>query len=138
MAVPNIGTAFSQAASDPYYNFNQFQQDPTFDWTTTQPIGGPSGYLEENPDAAWTRYLQGNYGIGVADQSPFSSFVRGQYNNALAGFKAAVAEDPSLIFQKYLSQITPNYAAMFAALTPSQRGESVSRYAGPIRWISDI
>lgn len=139
MATPaNVGTAFSQNATDPYYNFNQFQQDPNFDWTQTQPISGPAGYLEDNPQAAWTRYLQGNYGVGLADESPYASYVRNQYQNARQGFEAAIAENPALIFQQYLSQTMPNYAQMFSAMTPSQRGENVSRYAGPLRWISDI
>lgn len=137
MAIPDVGTAFSQSATDPFYNFRQFQQDPTFDWTETQPIGGPSGYLEENPTAAWTRYLQGNYGIGVADQRPAAQFMRGQYDNAQRGFQAALAEDPTMIFQRYLGGL-PNMHALFAALMPRQRGENVSANAGPLRWIADI
>ena len=138
MATNPLTTAFSQNATDPFYNFNQFQQNPDYDWTQTEPIGGAGGYLENNPQAAWTRYLQGNYGIGLTDTSPFSTFVRNQYQNAQRGFEAALAEDPTLIFQNYLSNINPNFQQMFSNLTPSQRGENVSRYAGPVRWISDI
>ena len=52
--------------------------------------------------------------------------------------EAALAENPTLIFQDYLNRLNPDYARMFAALTPQQRGESVSQYAGPLRWIGDI
>lgn len=134
----DFSTAFSQNASDPFYNFNQFQQDTGYDWTQTEPIGGAGGYLENNPQAAWTRYLQGNYGIGLTDNSPYATFVRNQFQNAQRGFEAALAEDPTLIFQRYLSNINPNFQQMFASLNPAQRGENIPRYAGPVRWISDI
>ena len=137
MAV-NFGSGFSKQSTDPFYNFNQFQQNPGYDWTQTEPIGGAGGYLENNPEAAWTRYLQGNYGIGLTDESPYASFVRGQFQNAQRGFEAALAEDPTMIFQRYLATVNPNFTQMFANLTPNQRGESVSRYAGPVRTISDI
>lgn len=137
MATP-FQTAFNQQRTDPYYTLGQFQQSPTVDWTTTQPIGGPNGYIENNPEVAWTRYLQGRYGVGLADQSPYAGFVRGQYQPVRQGFEAALAENPTLIFQDYLNRLNPDYARMFAALTPQQRGESVSQYAGPLRVIADI
>ena len=136
MAIANVGTAFS-GARDSFYNPQQFQQDPFMDWTQTQAIGGPSGYLEQNPQAAWTRYLAQNQGIGLGDDSPYAQYARNLYQNTQRGFEAGLAEDPTLIFQRYLSTL-PNFQQQFMAQTPQQRGENPGRYAGPVRWIADI
>lgn len=137
-AAGQSGGGYGRTGRDPYWNPGQFQQDPDFDWSDTPSIGGPSGYLENNPEAIWTRYM-GQMGIGLNDTSPFAQYMRQQYQNAYSGFQAGIADDPSLTFQQYLQDIgTPDYQRQFQNLSPQQRGENWARYAGPARWIADV
>lgn len=127
------------AKIDPFYGFNRFKTGTT-DWTATPAIGGPSGYLEENQDAAYTRALA-KAGIGLADQTPYADWVRNQFRNFQTGFKAGLAEDPTLTFQKYADDLLgPNglskLSMQFHKLAPRARGEFNSNWAGPMRTIS--
>jgi hypothetical protein len=132
-----FGQAFKPATADPFYRFNQFQKDPAFDWTKTQAIGGNSGYLEQQPDAAYTRWL-GSLGVGLSGASAFDdyvqNYVRNQSQNA---YKAALAEDPTLKYQDYLNTLGSlnDLHRRFAGLTARQRGVYPQ---GPTRVIADI
>lgn len=133
------------AQRDPFYKLQQFQQDPTFDWTKTPVIGGPSGYLEQNQDAVYNRALT-QHGIGQSDVSRYAEWLRRQFAETQLGFKSALAEDPTLTYQKYIESLfgrqTPTgmnvLRAAFNRLSPQQRGLNPSRFGGPVRTISDI
>jgi len=130
---------FIQSARDPLYSAGRYQQNPGFDYTRTPAVGGPSGYLEQNPDAVWTRYLSGRFGINPTDASARARWLRGQEAQVNEGFKAALAEDPTLIFQRYVNGLNAqDFINRFNAMLPSQRGENWSQYAGPSRWLSDL
>jgi hypothetical protein len=126
------------AYRDPFYNFGGFQRDPKFDWTRTPMIGSAGGYLEQNPEAIFTRTLA-RLGVGLGDQSSYAKFLRDQYRNTAAGFRAAFAEDPLLTYGQYMKKnFTPQAAQlMFNRLTPRQQGRNPGRFGGPARWIPD-
>lgn len=134
------------ATNDPFYRQGAFQQSPTFDWTKTPVIGGPTGYLEQNQDAAYNRWLTG-MGIGQGDISPYAEYLRRMFQETQLGWKTGLAEDPTLTYQNYLQRLGANVSpyngqniirARWEAMSPNQRGENWSRFAGPMRTISDI
>ena len=132
-------TGTTPATRDPYYGFNRFRQKPDFDWTTTPAIGGPSGYLEENREAAYTRFMADKLGVGLSDQSAWAQWVRDQFKNTEAGFLAAIAEDPTMTYLKYLPQLNiQNLRNQFLRQSPRARGLFDSRVAGPMRTIADV
>lgn len=134
-----IADVFQKSAKkDPFYSFNRFQKDKNKDMTQAPAVGGPSGYLENNQDAAYNRYLAG-IGIGQADTNPFADWMRKQYGQTQTGFKTALAEDPTLAYQDYLRRLGFNQMYnQFMRLAPGQRGENRSRLVGPVRTIADI
>ena len=128
----------SQPKRDMFYNPKQFQQFPDFDWTKTPVISGPSGYLEQNQDVTYNRFLN-NMGFGQADQSPYAQWLRRQFQDTQLGFKSALAENPTTSYQSYLQQLDPRgFWRRWIGMTPEQRGENPSRYGGPIRTIADL
>lgn len=134
MALGNTG---QPTGADPFYNYQQFQKDPNFDWTKTPAIGGPSGYIERNPDVAYTRHM-GQLGVGLANPSPFGEYVQNyERQQAQTGYGAALAEDPTLLFQNYLKTLgdLQDLYNRFSRLSPRQRG---LYQTGPTRTIADI
>lgn len=130
---------FIANARDPLYGAGRYQRKPNFDYTQTPVIGGPSGFLEQNPDAVWTRYLSGRLGVNPTDTSAFGRWMQQQEQGARQGFLAAQAEDPTLLFQNYLNGIrAQDFVTRFRQLTPQDRGENWSRFAGASRWLSDL
>lgn len=123
------------AFDDPFYTPKKFQPTTTFDWTTTELIGGPSGYYEQNPQSYFDRYIADRYKVGLGDTSPYAQYVRNQYNTTQRGFQSALAEDPNLTYQRYLNSLDTNYRQMFNRLTPRQRGEQQPQ---AVRWIVDL
>lgn len=130
---------YNSAQNDPFYQWGQFQQDPDFDWTDTPVIGGPGGYLENNPEVIWNRFLT-RMGVGIGDSSNYANWLRDQFRQAWAGFQAGIAENPNLTFGQYTDQhLNPNaLRARFNRMSPWQRGERASRFMGPTRTIADI
>ena len=130
---------FAQNARDPLYSGGRYQQDPNFDWTQTDMVGGVGGFLERNPEAVWTRYLAGRMGMTPTDTSARARWMQAQQRPAETAFLAAQAEDPTLTFQRYLNSIgADEFLNAYNRLSSSQRGENVSRFAGPSRWLSDL
>ena len=133
--------------SDPFYAFHRFQQDAAKDWTATPVIGGANGYLENNQDAAYNRLLA-SLGVKQTDNSPYAQFLRNQFANTQLGYRTALAEDPTLLYQDYLTRAGLNaaninnwngqYRQQFLNQSPQQRGEYKQRYVGPTRTIADI
>lgn len=130
-------SAFKPATADPFYAYRRFQRDPKFDWTKTQAIGGNSGYLEQNPDAAYVRQM-GKWGVGLNDPTPFGEYVQNYTRNqSQTGYKAALAEDPTLKYQTYLTTLgsLKDLYNRFLSLTQRQRGVYSP---GPTRVIADL
>lgn len=129
---------FVRSVRDPFFNAGQFQQSPAMDWSTTPVVAGPGGFLEQNPQALWTRYLAGR-GIGLGTRGAQADWMRDQFGNVQAGFTAAQADNPALTLQRYLGTLDyQNLLNTFARQAPTQRGENWSRFAGPSRWLSDL
>ena len=132
-----LGLPQPPRGADPFYSYNRFRQEPDFDWTTTPAIGGNAGYLERNPDAAYTRQM-GQWGMGLGNTTPFGDYVQNYVRNqSQAGYQAALAENPTLRYQDYLTTLgsLQNLYDRFRSLSPRQRGV---HYAGPTRVIADI
>lgn len=126
---------------DPYYN-SYFGTNDGVDWANTPVIGGPAGYLEQNQDAAFTRWLN-QQGIGLADMSPRAQYMRDQFRNTQTGFKAALASNPMLQYQggadSYLGGLSiPKLTFNFLKQSQRQRGMNNSMYGGPMRTLDDI
>src|SRR5687768_15268067 len=111
---------FARAARDPFFTSGQFQRNPTVDWATTPVVAGPGGFLEQNPEALWTRYLAGR-GVGLGTRGAQADFLRNQLDNAQVGFRAAQADDPTLTLQRYLGTLNfQDILNSFARMAPSQ------------------
>jgi hypothetical protein len=126
---------------DPYYN-DFMRSGDGVDWATTPAIGGPAGYLEQNQDAAFTRWMAQN-GVSLSDMSPRAQFIRDQFKNTQTGFKTALASNPFLQYQggadSYLGKLDfPKLVFNFLKQSPRQRGLDDSRYGGPMRTIADV
>src|SRR5690606_29163983 len=128
---------FVQAARDPFFSPGA-SRPPGTNWAGTELVSGPGGYLEQNPNALWTRYLAGQ-GVGLGDASAQSNWLRSQRDNAMAGFQAAMADDPTLTLQRYLGSLNfQDILSRYNRLSGQQRGENWSRSAGPSRWLSAL
>jgi hypothetical protein len=127
---------------------NPFGQNPYFqmpndgknlygapqDYSGAPIVSGPTGYLEGNPEAAYTRHISG-FGGGMDN---FSRFVQQQYNKMRGGYEAAAATNPDLTFQNYLQPFgMPFFQNLFNAGTMAQRGERPENFAGRARWQSN-
>lgn len=127
------GAPFYQGGSPWYYDpSNSYGGDR--DWATTPAIGGPGGYLENNPSAAYTRFVS----PWASGEDAFSRFVRSQFGNVSQGYEAAFASNPDLGFQSYLSSLGPgHFQQRWRQMNPQQRGESTSLFGGGrTQWIT--
>jgi hypothetical protein len=115
--------------------------DPTSayggDQGATGYVNAPVGnmYLQNQPLAAYTRFLGGIGGLG---DDAFSRWAQQQYQRAHQGFLAALATNPNLNFYRdYLPQTggMGEWQQRFGQLDPRSRGENPSLYTGPARWI---
>lgn len=134
--MPSFTKNFQPMGADPFYNRNDARGDKTYDWASTPVISGPAGYLEQNQDAAFTRFM-GDIGVGLADTSPYARFVADQFRNAQLGHKALLADNPMLKFQDYLKSLgsARDFMNRFLSGTPRERGVYLT---GPTRTIADI
>jgi hypothetical protein len=123
---------------------SMFGQNPFFapgnlyggkqDYSTAPIVSGPTGYLEGNPDAAYTRHIAG-FGGGMDN---FSRFVQQQQNKLRGGYEAAVATNPNLTFQTYLHPFNAGFFHnLFNSMTMNQRGERPENSMGRARWQSN-
>src|SRR6478609_3718798 len=87
-----------------------------YDQSTTPIVNGPNGFLANNEDAAYYRFIAPFAG----GQDDYSNYVRGQFSNVLKNFRAAQATNPNLQFTNYLSQfVTPQaFQQQYASLAP--------------------
>jgi hypothetical protein len=130
-----------QPTGSPYYQGNMpWYYNPASsyggdrDWASTPLMGGPTGYLETNPQAAFTRF----FSPWASGDDAFSRFVRSQYGNTQQGYEAAYASNPELTYQSYLQGLGPgNFSQRWARMNPQQRGESNSLFGGGrVQWIT--
>ena len=103
------------------------------DYSTSPIVGGPGGYLANNPQAAFARFVAPFAG----GNDPFSAWVRNQYARAYGGFNAATATNPSLGFgygppqQDYLRTLGPEFFRnQWQGLSSPQRGVDMPRFGG--------
>lgn len=125
---PGQGQSSQYAYYNPHSNYGGDR-----DWATTPAIGGPDGYLEQNPEAAYNRFIS-----GIAnDEGNLARWLRSQYQPTVEGYEAAFASNPQLTFQTYLAGLGPQqYMGRFNDLTPRQRGESSGDfYGGRTQWL---
>jgi hypothetical protein len=119
-----------------YYDPGSLYGSPT-DYSTAPIVAGPGGFLSENPQADWTRFIA----PFASGNDPFSTWVRAQYSRAYQGYNAAQATNPSLLFghgdNNYLSQLGSDFFAnQWNRLSSEQRGLNLPRYgAGRTQWL---
>lgn len=103
------------------------------DWASTPVISGPNGYLENNFDALYTRYIS----PWASGDSPFAQWVQGQRGEVYNAMQAAIASNPLITAQGFLGGLSPeHFAQQWFNRTPAQRGESNSMFgAGPLSWL---
>lgn len=124
--------------TDPFFRSGRYTP-PDTSWATTPGISGPSGYLEQNPDAHETRYLAQKLGLGLNDQTPWGQYVRDKMREARLGYQAALADDPTLTYGAYLGGLNPNLIRRdFLRQGPRLRGEYNALFGGPMRTIADL
>jgi hypothetical protein len=116
-------------SNNPFYN-------PAFDYWRGNEFPLPREltatqweYGEQNPEAAWTRYLAE---LGFGGMNTKGAWARGLYGRAGEGFQAARQRNEVLDWQDYLA--TLNIPQMYAQLTPGEKGYNDAQFGGPVRW----
>jgi hypothetical protein len=96
-------------------------------------VYGPTGYLENNVPALWTRFTT----PWASGTDPFSKFVQGEFSKFWDSYDAAWATNPDLLKQDWVGQFGEgDFRQRFNQLTPGQRGENPSRFGGGrMQWI---
>lgn len=119
-----------------YYDPTSLYGSPT-DYSTSPIVGGPGGYLANNQQAAFMRFL----GPQAFGNDPYGQFLRSTaYNLARQGFGSAAATNPNLGFgygeQDYLKGFGPDFfRQQFLRMAPEQRGINAPRFGGgAVRW----
>lgn len=112
--------------------------DPA-NWLDSPIITGPGGYLETNPEAAYTRYMENQLGIQPDDTSLVAQWLRSQYDQSRAQYMAQLAQDPNLLYQTFLNDFgdRADWMNRFNSLTPFQRGVNRLALQAPTRTIAD-
>lgn len=121
------GSPYSTSSTPGFYNPDS-NYDADRDWASTPVISGPNGYLENNWDALYTRFIA----PWASGNTPFSRWVQGQSNEVQQALLAAVASNPLLTAQGFLQQLGPqSFASQWNSnFTPGQRGENAGYYGG--------
>lgn len=120
-----------------------YQSNDSYGWTKPTPatdlypVGGPTGYLEENQPFSYTRNM-GSLGVG-GSESNFDRWVRSEEANVRRGYGAAVATNPNLTFQNFIKTLggEQDWRNRFQAIDPGSRGENFSQYAPVARWLGN-
>lgn len=91
-------------------------------------------YLQDNPGTVWTMF-QSPFAGG---QRPFDQWMRQQEGQTMDAYEAALANNPELSYQQYLSGLGPEYFVdRFNQQAASQRGIQPSNFGGGrIQWLS--
>ncbi len=116
----------------PWYTPGSFVQGGT-DWRTTPFV---KKYLDPQiPEGVFASYL-GDRSLGGTDA--MSTWAQSQYGKTLTGYKAAMRENPALMYADYLhSQYSkPALRNEYLGQTARARGENPTAYQSPTRLIS--
>lgn len=92
-------------------------------------------YMNQQPDAAWTRYTTPIIGQG---NDAFGAWVNSQKGRVMDAYQAALATNPNLdLYGQFLPQMGgfDQWMQQFLALSPQQRGEPTAGVAGQARWV---
>lgn len=92
-------------------------------------------YLNDNPDAAFMKYLQGlGYG-GSGAGNPAARYAQTQQNRVYNNYQAEAASDPNMGFWDYLNKNKVDLSGDYMNQSPEQRGDYSSRIMTPrARW----
>jgi hypothetical protein len=106
----------------------------TQDQSSTPIVSGPNGFLANNEDAAYYRFIA----PFAQGQDSFSNYVRSQMSNVLRNFRAAQATNPNLQLPDFLQGFDQNtfMNQYLNSGMPSQRGETSPSQlgAGRLKW----
>lgn len=103
------------------------------DWRTTPFV---KNYLDPQiPEGVFAGHL-GERGYGGTDA--LSTWAQGQYGRTLAGYKAAMRENPALMYKDYLRKTfnQPTIQNLWLGQTARARGENPTAFTGGTRLIS--
>lgn len=119
---------------------NSWTFDPNSDYGAsggshyTMPmVSGPGGFLDNNEDASYYRFIAPFAG----GQDAFSQFVRGKMGEVIRNFRAAQATNTNLQLPDYLRQFTEQtFRNQYQDQAPWQRGEASGSQmgAGRMKW----
>jgi hypothetical protein len=139
MAYNYYGSTYNNGYSTPssgQTSYNYYDPQSTYggnrgvgEWASS-PVG--SQYLEDNQQAAYTRWLASN---GYSNYTGLGEFARDQYSKVKTGYEAALGTNENLTFQGYLSGLGDSISQQYARLTPEQRGENSRAYSPRARYI---
>lgn len=125
------------ASTDPFFRMGSYRQPGDIDWPSTPVVSMPGGYLDQNPDAAYARKLA-QWGVGLGDTSRFANYLRTTgYGNSQTGFRAALAERPTLSYMEYLDTMG-GLQRLYQQYRSQAAGQRGMRLPGSVRWIADI
>lgn len=104
-------------------------------YVNTPAVNGPAGYLEQNPQALYTRFTA-PFGGGT---DPFSMYVQSQQQKIWDAYQAALANNMNLTRQQFLQGMDPHqFLSQFLNLAPVQQGRNDALFgASPLRTISN-
>lgn len=100
----------------------------SYDWYDTPLV------VENEPNqGAFLRWITGQGRAGTTEKDRFGQAL---YNRTLSGYAAASSSNPMLTYREYLRGLGPSFVDdLWNQLTPQERGEDPSRFAGRARWI---
>lgn len=104
-----------------------------FDPGTQIPGFDEDFFLNSDPDAGFTKYLEQM--LGIRGSNPEASFARNSQNRVYNSYKSVAAQNPNMGFWDYLRQNRPDIKGEFQQQSPDQRGDFSSRMLTPrARW----
>lgn len=128
---PATGSGYSN-----YYNPYQYNWNQPGRAEDNQIIGGPNGYLENEPRAIYERHRsnQGITNTGAADYSTnYDQWSQGEFSAVYDAYQSAYADDPFLEFQDFMKGV--DLQAMFNGLSQQERGINDANAAQRVAWI---
>lgn len=100
---------------------------------STPIVSGPNGYLANNEDAAYYRFIA----PFASGQDSRSQFIRNKMSEVLRNFRAAQATNPNLQLPSYLENMDMNtFQNQYLQTAPWLRGETPAAQlgAGRVKW----
>ena len=100
---------------------------------TTPNVSGPNGFLANNEDATYYRFIAPFAG----GQDPFSAFVRSKMGEVVRNYRGAQATNPNLQLWDYLKNMDEStFRTQYQNQAPWLRGEApASQFGGGrLKW----